>query len=134
MAENSAKIKKFQINFLKFLNEKTIDEVHIYYHVINYWSNDQSIISLQELKEAITDLCNDKRIISKNNAHLSIGTPGVPEEDQKNNAICTILDAGRAYLRIAERKKKARNVAVILIILAALYSIWHFKVFAYFFR
>ncbi|HXB44466.1 MAG TPA: hypothetical protein VNV85_10435 [Puia sp.] len=134
MSANSAKISKFQINFLKFLNEKTIEEVHIYYHIMNYWSNDQSEISLQELKEAVTDLCNEKLILSKNNAHLSIGVLGIPEDDQKNNAVCTILDAGRIYLKRAELKRNVKFTFIVLLVIAAFYSTWHYRIFSYFFR
>lgn len=134
MSASSAKIRNFKIDFLRFLNEKTIEEVHIYYHIMNYWSNDQSEISLQELKEAVSDLCNEKLITSKNDAHLLIGALGVPEEDQKNNAICSILDAGKRYLRKAELNKRITFALVMVLMIAAFYSIWHYKVFSYFFR
>src|ERR1022692_2560807 len=134
MPANSAKTRKYQIDFLEFLDEKTIEEVHIYYHIMNYWSNDHSMISLQELKEAVTDLCNEKLILSKNNAHLLIGALGVPEEDQKNNAVCTILDAGRRYLRMAKLRRNIQYAFIMLLMIAAFYSMWHYNIFSYFFR
>ena len=135
MPASPAKIRRFQVAFLKFIDEKKIQDVHIYHHVMNYWSNDRSEVSLQEIKEAITSLCNEKLILSKNNAHLSIGASGVPEEDQKNNAVCTILEAGRKYVKMAELKKTIMNALILLLIAAALYSMWHYrKVLSYFFR
>jgi hypothetical protein len=133
MASSSKKVRNFQIDFLRFLSEKKIPEVHIYYHVINYWSNDQSVISLVELKDAITDLCNQKLIISKGNAHTLIGAQGVPEEDQKNDAICIIEEAGRKYLKKFELGRNIKKSVVVLLIAAVLFSIWHYRTFSYFF-
>jgi hypothetical protein len=134
MSAKSAKIKKFQVSFLKFLDEKKIPDVHIYHHLMNYWSNDQSEISLQELKEAITDLCNENCIVSKNNSHLSIGVAGISEEDQKNNAVCSILDAGRKFVKKEELKRTLKIWFVVGLLLAAAYAVWRLKVVAYFFR
>lgn len=134
MSARSAKVKKFQVSFLKFLDEKKIPDVHIYHHLMNYWSNDRSDISLQELKEAITDLCNEKCIVSKNNAHLSIGVAGVSEEDQKNNAVCTILDAGRKFVKKEEIKRTLKNWFILGLLLAVGYAVWRFRVVAFFFR
>ena len=135
MASKSKKARNFQIDFLKFLNEKKIAEVHIYHHIMNYWSNDLSMISLQEIKDAITELCDKKLIISKDNAHTSIGAQGVPEEYQKDNAICIIQDTGLKYLKLAELKKTIINIIIVLIIVTALYFVWHYRnMIAYFFR
>lgn len=133
MASRSKKIRNFQVEFLNFLNEKNVQEVHIYHHIMNYWSNDSSM-PLHDLRDAITDLCNEKLIISKNNAHCSIGVQGISEEDQKNNSICAIQDAGRKFLRHTEIRKKIKNALVILLIAAALYSMWYYRIFSYFFR
>jgi len=134
MSAKSAKIKKFQVSFLKFLDEKKIHDVHIYHHLMNYWSNDQSEISLQELKEAITDLCHENCIVSKNNAHLSIGITGVSEEDQKNNAVCTILDAGRKFVKKEKLKRTVKSWLLVGLLLAIVCTVWRLKVVAYFFR
>jgi len=134
MAAKSAKIKRFQVSFLKFLDEKKIPDVHIYHHVMNYWSNDQSEISLQELKEAITGLCNENCILSKGNGHLSIGVAGVSEEDQKNNAVCTILDAGRSFVKKEELKRTVKTWFIVGLLLAAAFAVWRLKVVAYIFR
>jgi|SRR5579871_648711 len=135
MASVAKQVKDFQVDFLKFLIEKNVAEVHIYHHVMNYWSNDTSIGSLQVLKDAITDLCDKKFIISKNNAHNSIGVQGISEEDQKNNAICIIQDEGLAYLKRTESARKAKNITITIFVLVVLFFIWHYRhMIAYFFK
>ncbi len=135
MASKAKRVKHFQDGFLKFLSEKQVAEVHIYHHVMNYWSNDVSISSLQTLKDAITNLCDKKYVISKNNAHMLIGAQGVPEEDQKNNAICIIQGAGLRYLRGRNIIKTLINAFVLIVILALLIFLWvNRKMIIYFFR
>ena len=134
MASTAKKIRNFQFDFLKFLHEKNVPEIHIYHHIMNYWSNDRSVSSLQDLKDAITDLCDRKLIISKNNAHVTIGMQGVSEEEQKNNAICIIQPAGQKYLKRVQLATTIKRTVVVLVIVATLYSMWHFKIISYFFR
>jgi hypothetical protein len=134
MASTSKKVRDFQIDFLEFLNDKNVPETHIYHHIMNYWSNDQSVISLQELKDAITDLCDRKYIVSKNNAHNSIGLHSVSEEDQKNNAICIIQEPGQRYIKRVRFAKAAKKIFIALLIIAVLYSMWYYKIVSYFFR
>jgi hypothetical protein len=136
MASKAKQIKDFQIDFLKFLNDKDISEVHIYHYLMNYWSNDSSsVASLQLLKDSITDLCDRKLVVSKNNAHISLGLAGIPEEEQKNNAICMIREEGKAYLKKAEAARKLKSVFVLSVIIAVVFLLWHNrKMIRYFFR
>ncbi len=127
MSSKDRDIKKFQVNFLQFLSEKKVADVHIYHHVMNYWSNDSSMISLQSLKEAITDLCDKKFIVSKNNGHLLLGSQGISEENQKNNAICSIEKTGIAYLKKNESIKKTKTFIALLVIVGIIFSLWHFR-------
>ena len=131
MLSKSKRIKDFQVKLLAFLYETNAEEVHIYHHVMNAWSNDMSMLSLPDMKEAITDLCNRKMIVSKNNAHLSIGLPGSSEEDQKNNAICILQDAGRSYYKKARLMGILRGLLklaiLILVILVAIYTLYYFR-------
>jgi hypothetical protein len=135
MATSAKQIKEFQVDFLRFLSEKKVAEVHIYHHVMNYWSNDSSTISLQTLKDAITDLADRKLIISKNNSHNSIGIQGISEDDQKNNAVCIIQEAGLQYLKKADLARKAKNIILIILIFTALFLLWYNrKMIEYFFK
>jgi hypothetical protein len=135
MASKTKKVRDFQIDLLKFLVEKNVPEVHIYHHVMNCWSNDYQMLPLQMLKEAVTELCDKKFIVSKNNAHNSIGVQGMPEEDQKNNAICSIQQPGLVYLKKVESAKKMKNAVAIFLIIAALFAIWYYRsMIRYFFR
>ncbi|HVM89950.1 MAG TPA: hypothetical protein VMT76_17310 [Puia sp.] len=128
MAYESKQIRDFQIDFLQFLSDKPFKEVHIYHYIMNYWGNNSSsIVSLQVLKDAITDLCEKKYITSKSNAHLSLGVNAVSEEDQKNNAICIIEDEGRAYLKKIESARTIRNVVISIAVAAVIYLLWHFR-------
>ena len=135
MSSKARDSKNFQIKFLKFLSEKKVADVHIYHHVMNYWSNDSSMISLQSLKESITDLCEKKLIVSKNNGHLLLGVQGVSEEEQKNNAICSIEKSGIAYIKKNENIKKAKTFFVLLAIIGLIFSMWHYrKMIIHFFK
>jgi hypothetical protein len=135
MASTSKRVKDFQVNLLRFLEEKKIPEVHIYHHVMNSWSNDSSMVSLQAIKDAITELCDKKFIVSKNNAHNSIGVQGISEEDQKNNAVCSIQEAGISYLKKVEAARKMKNAVAIFLIVVALFAVWYYRsMISYFFR
>ena len=135
MSASAQNRKDFQIDFLKFLKEKNVSEVHIYHHIMNYWSNDSSMNSLQSIKEAITDLCEKNFITSKNNGHLLIGVQGISEEEQKNNAVCTIQKAGIAYIKQTDNIRNAKNAFVVLLIVGILFSLWHYrKMIVYFFK
>jgi hypothetical protein len=118
MSSNSKAIKNFQIHFLKFLVTKVARDVHIYNELINFWGNNSTRLSLKELKEAISDLCNKKLIVSKRNAHGLIGEQGVPEEEQKNKAICIILQRGRKYLKRIETRKKVKAMLIFISLFA----------------
>ncbi|MBS1948592.1 MAG: hypothetical protein JST47_12575 [Bacteroidetes bacterium] len=128
MASKAKQAKNFQIDFLRFLSTKNFDEVHIYHYVMNYWSNDSSSIgSLQLLKDAITDLCDKKYIVSKDNAHLQLGMAGISEDDQKNNALCTILDAGRSYLKKKHTGRTLRAIVIMVAVIGIACLLWHFR-------
>jgi len=118
MSSNSKAIKNFQIYFLKFLVTKVARDMHIYNELMNFWGNNSTSLSLQELKEAISDLCNKELIVSKRNAHGLIGEQGVPEEEQKSKAICIILRRGRRYLRRVETRKKVRAILILVSLFA----------------
>jgi hypothetical protein len=135
MASKSKKIKDFQVDLLSFLKTKHATEVYIYYHVMNYWSNDPSMISLPDLKCGITDLCERNMITSKNNAHLSIGMPGVSEEDQKNNTLCTIQQEGVKYIERVELMRTIQNILIVTFVVLSLILLWYYKhMIIYFFR
>jgi hypothetical protein len=134
MASMSYKVGKFKVYFLRFLTDNPNREVHIYNEVMNYWSNDSSDISLTEIKSAITDLCDKHFITSKNNAHNSIGLHDTSEQEQKDKAICTILDAGKKYLQKADLNRKIKIAIRAAVILALLYLLWHFAKLVYLLR
>ena len=126
MASKSYKARKFQIFFLEFLNNNPNREVHIYNEVMNYWSNDLSHISLPELKDAITALCEKHLIISKNNGHNCIGAYGIPEAEQKNNALCIIQDAGRKFLRRIRLRRRIKVGFLALLSAIAIFVLWRY--------
>jgi hypothetical protein len=135
MASNKRKAKDFQLDFLDFLSTKPNEDVFIYHHIINYWSNDDSIVSLGFLKDAITDLCNRGLVLSVNNAHQSIGKHGIPVEVQKNIALCRLTIQGVAYVNREKTRMKLVNYVTITCILGIIVLIWHFRHFiTYFFR
>jgi len=126
MASKSYKARKFQIFFLEFLDKNPNREVHIYTEVMNYWSNDLTHISLPELKEAINMLCERHFIISKNNGHHCIGTHGIPEAEQKKNALCVIQDAGRKFLRGIRLRRRIKMGLLALLSVMAIYGLWQY--------
>jgi len=131
MSSNSKSIKNFQLHFLKFLVTKVARDVHIYNELMSFWGNNSTRLSLQELKEAISDLCNKKLIVSKRNAHRLIGEQGVTEEEQKNKAVCIILQRGRKYLKRAETRKKAKTLLILITLCAvAVFLIDYFLKFS----
>ena len=123
--------RDFQTKLLGFLYETNTPEVHIYHHVMNAWSNEITMLSLPEMKAAITELCDKKMISSKNNAHMNIGLQGVAEDVQMNEAICTLLPEGKKYYKRIRLLKIFTKIFKFLVLMAialiALYTLYYFR-------
>jgi hypothetical protein len=131
MALKPKNFRDFQYKLLGFLYETNTPEVHIYHHVMNAWSNEMTMLSLLEMKAAITELCDKRMISSKNNAHMNIGMPGIAEDVQMNEAICSLLPDGKKYykrIRFVKILIKLFQILVLIaIILIALYTLYYFR-------